>query len=323
MLFAQKYQWQYSKFLMSKFLRKLPPMSTLRPFFLAAKHQNFTTAAEEMFITPAAISKQVRLLEEHLGVSLFTRNGRNIELTSAGRDLHRAISLGLRRIAGGTERVREGGRTNKITIAVRHTFANRFLSSRLKNLCESFPHIDFNFLTTNRNPLHLMDVSDLAVVLGHEPQPFILADHLLTEKIIPVCSPEFLNENPELKTVTDIPNHNLLHLDSEHWRDLNWIPVDWPIVLNAFGVDTEVNLNGPTFDSFDLLMHAAVSGMGVAIGWHYLVANLIEEGKLVRPVPDVYDLDREHYLLSRTAHSNDPQFQELRKWFLEETSPFR
>ena len=298
-------------------------MSTLRPFFLAATHQNFTAAAEELFITPAAVSKQVRVLEEHLKVSLFSRNGRNIELTTAGRDLHRTISLGLRRIAAGTERVREHGRTNKITIAVRHTFANRFLSSRISNLCETFPNIDFNFMTTNRNPLHLLEVSDFAIVLGHEPQPFIVADLLLIEEIIPVCSPDFLKNNPSLKSVKDIAKHSLLNLDTEHWRDLSWIPVDWAIVLSELGVEGEIKVNGPTFDSFDLMMHAAVSGMGIAIGWHYLVANLIEEGKLVRPVPDTYKIGREHYLLSRKTHENDPQFQELREWFLQETKPFR
>lgn len=308
---------------MSKFLKELPPMSTLRPFFQAATYQNFTSAAEELFITPAAVSKQVRLLEEHLNVKLFKRNGRNLELTAAGRELHRTISLGLRRIAGGAERIRERGRTNKVTIATRLTFANQFLSTRLSGLIDAFPDIEFHFLTSIRNPLELMGVSDIVVVLGHEPQPFVVADHLLTEEISPVCSPGFLRNNATLKTVADIPAHRLLNLDSEHWRDLSWVPVDWSIVLRELGVEGEFSLNGPTFDSFDLLMHAAVSGMGIAIGWDYLTDKLVAEGKLIRPFSEKYRIGREHFLLTREAQANEPHIRELREWFLAETSQFR
>ena len=308
---------------MQNFLRKLPPMSSLRPFEAAARHENFTLAAEELFVTQAAVSKQIRLLEEHLGVALFIRNGRNLELTAAGRDLHHAVAKGLDQIAGGSVRLRRETRRNRVTIAMRLPFANQFLSSRLRGLFNAFPDVEFNFQATEGNPAHLMDYVDLAVVLGNEPQPYITADHLITEEIMPVCSPGYLRRHPELRAAQDLPSCDLLHLDAGHWRDLAWSQTDWPVVLSQFGVPIEGELAGPSFNSFEMLINAAIADMGVAIGWHYLVDSWVQDGRLIFPVEDRYKIGRRHYLLSREAQAQRPLFQTLRAWFLDETREFR
>lgn len=308
---------------MQNFLRKLPPMSSLRPFDAAARYENFTLAAEELCVTQAAVSKQIRILEEHLGVSLFLRNGRNLELTAAGRDLHHTIAKGLGQIAGGSDRLRRENRRNRVTIAMRLPFANHFLASRLKRLLSEFPEVEFNFQSTAGNPADLMDYADLAVVLGHEPQPYITADHLVTEVIVPICGPGYLESHPELKTVDDIPKCDLLHLDASHWRDLSWSQADWMAVLSQFGVQTENDILGPSFNSFEMLVNATIADLGIAIGWHYLVDHLLEEGKLVLPVSESYCIGRRHYLLCREAQAERPLFRALRAWFLKETSDFR
>ena len=164
---------------------------------------------------------------------------------------------------------------------------------------------------------------DFAVVLGHEPQPHIRADLLIIEEIAPVCSPEFLNNHPDLRTAQDIPRQNLLHLDAGHWRDLPWSQADWPVVLNHFGVSVEKELSGPSFNNFEMLISAATSGLGIAIGWDHLVENLISQGELVYPIEEKYKIGRQHYLLSREAQSKRPLFQALRAWLLDETKPFR
>lgn len=308
---------------MQNFLRKLPPMSSLRPFEAAARHENFTLAAEELFVTQAAVSKQIRILEEHLGVALFIRNGRNLELTAAGRDLHHTIAKGLDQIAGGSDRLRRENRRNRVTIAMRLPFANQFMSSRLPRLVGAFPDVEFNFQATAGNPADLMDIADLAIVLGNEPQPYITADHLITEEIAPVCSPGYLEQHPQLRSAADLPHCDLLHLDAGHWRDLAWSQADWPVVLNQFGVPAEEDLPGPSFNSFEMLINAAVADMGIAIGWHYLVDHLIKDGRLIFPVEDRYLIGRRHYLLSREAQAHRPLFQALRTWFLDETRSFR
>ena len=123
-------------------------MSTLRPFEAAARHENFTEAADELFVTPAAVSKQVRLLEDHLGVSLFVRNGRNLTLTASGRDLYHMISKGLTHVAEGTSQLRRSQRDNRVAIAMRSSFANHFLAPRLSALNADFPALEFKFHTT-------------------------------------------------------------------------------------------------------------------------------------------------------------------------------
>lgn len=308
---------------MQSFLRKLPPMSALRPFEAAARHENFSAAAEELFVTQAAISKQIRLLEDHLGVSLFTRRGKNLELTAAGRDLHHAVAQGLNQIAGGSDRLRRESRSNRVTIAMRLPFANQFMVPRLGRLLSDFPEVDFNFQTTEGNPTSLLEYVDFAVVLGHEPQPNILADLLIVEEIAPVCSPGFLARHPGLKTAQDIPDLDLLHLDAGHWRDLPWAQTDWPVVLNQFGVSVEKELRGPSFNNFEMLISAATSGLGLAIGWEHLVEHLIDQGDLIYPIQDKFRIGRQHHLLSREAQAQRPLFQALRTWLLEETKPFR
>jgi len=298
-------------------------MSSLRPFEAAARHENFTMAADELCVTQAAISKQIRMLEDHLCVTLFTRNGRNLELTAAGRDLHHAIAKGLDQIAGGSDRLRRESRRNRVTVAMRLPFATQFLSSRLDRLIEAFPEVEFNFQATGGNPADLMNIADLAIVLSNEPQPFITADHLITEEILPVCSPGYLRRHPQLKSAQDIVDCDLLHLDAGHWRDLAWTQTDWPVVLGQFGVTVDKDLSGPSFNSFEMLMNAAMADIGVAVGWHYLVDHLVQEGRLVFPIPDRYKIGRRHYLLTREAQAQRPLFQSLRSWFLDETEPFR
>ena len=158
---------------MSDLFPDLPPLSTLRSFEAAARHENFTTAASELRVTQAAISKQVRQLERHLGVSLFERNGRNLSLTADGRDLHHMVSRGLFQIAKGSSRLRNDNRENRIAIAMRLPFANQFLAPRLPSLFAAFPDVEFKFHATELNPADLMDAVDLAVVLGHEPQRLV------------------------------------------------------------------------------------------------------------------------------------------------------
>ena len=308
---------------MKSVLKQLPPMSALRPFEAAARHNNFTAAAQELSVTQAAISKQIRQLEEHLGTRLFFRNGRNLELTAAGRDLHESVALGLGQIASRSRRLRETGRWNKVTIAMRLSFALQFISPRLERLLRDFPHVEFEFTATPNDPADLMERADFAIVLGHEPQPQLAADHLLTEFITPVCSPAFLNANPTLRSVADIPRHNLLHLNADHWQGIAWAPVDWSTTLSEFGVEFDGELRGPSFNSFDMLLKAAVAGLGLAVAWQYLVADLIETGHLIFPFENQYYIGRRHYFLYRSVQSELNLTRQIRAWFLEETRAFR
>lgn len=308
---------------MSDILRKLPPLSTLRPFEASARYENFTEAAAELCVTPAAVSKQIRVLEEYLGVPVFTRNGRNLTLTAAGRDLYHMISKGLTQIANGASQLRRDKRENRIAIAMRTSFANHFLSRRLVDLFSNFPDIEFKFQTTERNPALLMNSVDLAIALGHEPQPHVVADHLITEVIAPVCSPQFLEARPSLSSISDLPDQTLLHLGNDAWQTLNWEPADWPAYFSHFGIPHDTSPAGPVFNNYEMLINAASSGLGVAIAWHCLVDNFIKDGRLTYPVEKTYSIGRCYYLLCRKEQANHEVFARLRDWFLDQTAPYR
>ena len=301
----------------------LPPMSSLRPFEAAARLLSFSRAADEINVTQAAVSKQIRALETSLGQKLFLRKGQKVELTINGQILHQAVSHGLSHISRATAQISRDSRLNRISIAMRLPFASQFMASRLSKLRNAFPDLDFNIVATERNPFFLLDSVEMAVVLGFEPQPGLLADYLLTEEIFPVCSPGYVRRHPELRTIQDIPDQKLLHLDAEHWRDLDWDPVDWPVFGREMGIDREIGTSGPSFNNHELLLSAAVSGLGLAIGWRHLSRDLLEEGHLVRPLRDSYRIDRKHFLITHAIHANDSMMQDMRAWFVAETACFR
>jgi len=308
-------------------------MSTLRPFEAAARHRSFTKAAAEIAVTQAAVSKQVRMLEAFLGCKLFTRRGREIAINDEGRILYRAVAQGLATIADGIDKVRRDRRPSRISIAMRLAFASQFMAPRLNALRKECDGIDLNIVSTEGNPSFLLDQVDMAIVLGHEPQPDIVEDWLITEEIFPVCSPAYAERHPELQTAGDIPGQTLIHLDHDHWAQLSWSPVDWPALLRGLGVggpgiggpgaDTQALLAGWSVNSHEMLMSAAASGVGLAVGWKHLCKELLDRKLLIRPIANSYRIDRKHYLLTHNRIAEDPAIQRLRQWFLRETECFR
>ena len=308
---------------MQNHLQKLPPMSALRPFEAAARHENFSVAADEISVTQAAVSKQIRQLEKYLGVPLFLRSGKNIELTAAGRDLHHAIANGLIQIARSCEQLQRGKRSDQVAITMRSPFASQFLAPRLKKLFAEFPALNFRLYTTDGDPALLLDTVDFAIVLGHEPQPEIVADHLVTEELLPVCSPGYLDVCGKITTASHLLNCDLLHLNAEHWRDLTWEMAEWPVFLNHLGIAANEDLGGHSFNNFEMLVRATVQGLGIGIGWVHLVEEELSAGSLVAPLDASYSIGRQHYLLCRRSQAQRRIFKELRSWFRDETAPFR
>jgi len=298
-------------------------MSTLRPFEAAARHMSFTKAAAEIAVTQAAVSKQVRMLEAFLGRKLFTRRGRELAINDEGRILYHAVARGLSTISDGIDKVRRDRRPSRISIAMRLAFASQFMAPRLSALRKEFDGIDLNIVSTEGNPLFLLDNVDMAIVLGYQPQPDIVEDWLITEEIFPVCSPAYAEGHPELQTAGDIPGQTLIHLDDDHWAQLSWSPVDWPALLRGLGADTQAPLEGWSVNSHEMLMSAAVSGVGLAVAWNHLCKELLDRKLLIRPVAGSYRIDRKHYLLTHNRIADDPAIQRLRQWFLQETECFR
>lgn len=302
-------------------LKSLPPVTSLRPFEAAARHLSFSKAADEICVTQAAVSKQVRFLEEHLGCSLFHRKGRRVELTSEGHALWQAVSHGLGHIADTAHAIGTRQTTNRVSIGMRLAFASQFMASRLAAFREAFPEVDLAIVTTQRNPVQLAHTVDLVVSLGEAAQTGMVADHLFTEEVFPVCSPGYLTAHPDLSGAGDLAGQNLIHLRHDHWHDLIWDPIDWTVLGRAFGV--ELGSTGISFDNFELMLSAAVGGLGVAVGWRHLVADAMAEGHLVRAIPDTLHVERRHFLLSHADRADDPVIRALRAWLMAQTEFLR
>ena len=264
--------------------RRLPPLNTLRVFESGARRLSFTRAAEELHVTQAAVSHQIKALEDWLGTPLFMRLNRGLKLTAAAEQYLRDISSALDLIATATsELMRQDGK-RILSVATLDSFAATWLLPRLKSFRQQYPDIDVRILSVDRevDVFERGDV-DLEVRYGDGNWPELSATKLLDEEIFPVCSPSVAAGPPPLAVPADLKRQTLLH---------DVMVTDWSAWLEAAevkGVDAE---RGPGFNHSYLVIQAAVNGDGVALGRSVLVADALARGQLVRPfavsIPSAY-----------------------------------
>jgi LysR family glycine cleavage system transcriptional activator len=252
--------------------RRLPPLTALRAFEAAGRHANFARAAEELSITPAAVSQQVRSLEDFLGVRLFTRRARGVELTAAGAEYARSLGLLLDQLALATERARRTEEPRRLTIATTPSFAARWLMPRLTGFLELHPQFDVRLSTSNAIADFARQDIDVAVRYGTGRWPGLKAQLLLSAELFPVCSPAFRQGSHPLRAPADLRPRTLLRLATD----------DWPRWFEAAGLGSR-RAEGPQFSDAGLLAQAAVAGQGVALGQSVIVADDLAAGRLIEP----------------------------------------
>lgn len=286
----------------------LPPLPALRAFDAAARHMSFAKAAEELNVTPAAISHQIKALEDFLGVGLFRRRNRAVELTVEGVRYAADVCDGLTRLADATRKLRIRNASGALTISVLPSFAARWLLPRLKDFHDRFSDMDVRISST----LDLVDFAqqdfDLAIRFGSGHYPGLTAERLLGEELFPVCSPALLKGRRPLKTLDDLRRHTLLH---DTMRD------DWRLWLTAAEIAGVDVTKGVSFSDSSLLVQAAVDGMGVAIGREALVEAELDAGRLVRPFPLTITGESAYYLVYPPAHAARRRVRAFRDWILE------
>ena len=300
--------------------KALPPLNTLCPFEATARHLSFSKAAEELFVTQAAISKQVRLLEKHLGIQLFLRQGRNISLTEEGKKLQYAVAKGLGHIGETTTALRNDADTKRVSISMRRAFATYFLAPQLVSLQKEFPDLYIEIITTGANPYEKISSADMVIALGEISEPSLQADFLFSEELFPVCSPAYLEKNQTFTTLNSLPDQTLLHLQNNYWNGLNWRPIDWRVLAKELGCKKDIKKDGYTFDNYASLIQSAIGGSGAAIGWRHLVHQQLEAGSLVQPITESYKINRNHYLMmSCTRNTIRPEVKYVRQWIIDKT----
>lgn len=293
---------------------RLPPANSLVVFEAVARHMSFTRAARELRVGQAAVSRQIRLLEDFLGTALFLRRHRAIELTPSGEHFFKAVAMGLQYIANATDELDRDRKSRDVTISSSVTFASYWLMSRIAKYRALFADADIRLVASARvRDVTTRDV-DLAVRYGRGPWPDATAHHLFDNEIFPVCAPSYLERDGPIRDVSDLQDATLLHLDQ---FDRNW--VTWESWLKSFEFDTPLRGRSLSFDNYLLLIHAAVRGEGVALCGRRLAEDLIREGELVRPLTASVGSERAFYLLHTATGRLRPEVRKLRDWLLDES----
>ena len=287
--------------------QRLPPLNALRAFEAAARHESFTRAAAELFVTQGAVSHQVKALETQLGVRLFNREPQGLVLTEAGKEYLVAVRDGFDRIALGTERLLQRQNAGVLTVSTSPDFAAKWLVHRLGNFVEAHPGIDLRVSAT----LHHVDFSreevDIAVRHGDGNWPGLDTVRLSSEQLFPVCSPKLLSGRKRLGKPADILKYPLIHMDTRS---------DWTRWLQAASLDDAKVIHGPVLNRASMVIDAAINGQGIALARTTLSAYDIINGRLVRPFAEALRLSKTYWIVCPRATANLPKIHTFREWLL-------
>jgi len=253
--------------------RRLPLLNQLRAFEAAARAQSFSKAADELFVTHAAISRHVRELEGWLGTKMFVRTGRGVVLTDAGRKYAARLTPIFDAIAEATRDAMIEGDSPHLTVAPDGAFASRFLVPRLGKFNALHPDVELDVSPGEYISDFYKGEDDIAIRYGPGGWPEVEAELLCKAKIFPVCAPELIKGNPP-KTPDDLKEYTLLHENSRQW----W--ADW--LQSAKVKNPDLAWSGPTFQNY-LAIQAAEAGQGFALADQIIAADALAAGKLVRP----------------------------------------
>lgn len=308
---------------MQQKLTNLPPLTALRTFEAAARHCSFKLAADELCVTQAAVSRQIRQLEERLGVHLFLRSHRRVDLTEQGRKLFQTVHRSLVDIAITSREIQSDPGLNYLNLYATSSFSRLWLVPRLNQLRRAHPEIHLHLISVEENPA-MADKFDAGITLGLEDNAGYQSDFLFSEEVFPVCTPAFLEANPTARSIEGLMQLPLLELDAKFWNAKWWSAVDWSFWLAQQGLDSEPMTAEISFSHFPMLLDAVLQDVGIGLGWRHLVQDMLDDGRLVQPIPQSYRApSREHYFVCRKDLADKPEMKLLRCWLLQQTAIFR
>lgn len=289
----------------------LPPLEALRAFDAAARHLSFTRAAEELFVTQSAVSKQVIALESALAVRLFERKTRALALTAAGGRLQRATATAFAELRAAAAELRDGDEPT-ITLSTTQAFASFWLIPRLADFRRRHPGIDIRISADTR----LVDLErgrfDAAVRYLQDRHAPANALRLFGDTVLPVVSPTLLKKSAApLAKPADLAHHVLLVYEDDEQRR-PWL--SWPVWLEMAGVADLRPAGSIAFNQYETAIRAAVDGQGVALATLALVADLLRQGKLLAPLPQRFSNPRSYYLLLSERAVANPAVEPFRQW---------
>lgn len=295
--------------------RRNYPLNALRAFEAAARHLSFVKAADELHVTPAAISHQVKSLEDFLGVQLFRRLPRGLLLNDAGQLFLPELREGFAQLDKAVERVRESDARGPLMISVAPAFAAKWLVPRLERFSAAHPDIDVRISARLAVIDFQRDAFDAAIRLGRGNYPGLESTKLFDESVTPLCSPRLLEGEFPLRRPEDLQHHLLLHDDS---LEFDAAAPKWSSWLKAAGIKDIDSTRGPHFSHPDHALQAAIDGAGVVLGWRYLATADLAAGRLIAPFDLALPLDLGFFLVCPETHAERPKVALFRQWLLDE-----
>ncbi|WP_027132428.1 transcriptional regulator GcvA [Geminicoccus roseus] len=298
--------------------RRIPGLNALRTFEAAARHLNFTRAAEELSVTPAAVSAQIRTLEEQVGVRLLWRTSRNVRLTEAGELLCDAVGQALDLVGQAVEQIGTPAIRPTLKVSTGFSFAAKWLVPRLDRFRRLYPDLDVRIDANDRLVDFVRDEIDVAIRFGSGIYPNMRVDRLFEEQVFPVCSPKLLDGDPPLRVPEDLRHHVLIH---EAWpaQDGSW--PDWRTWFLAAGLADVDMQRGLHFQQSALTIQAAIDGQGVALGNTSLVGDDLAAGRLVQPFALSLSVPRfSYFVVAPRRNAERWSVRAFRDWILSEVA---
>jgi LysR family transcriptional regulator, glycine cleavage system transcriptional activator len=292
--------------------RHLPPLNALRFFEAAARHRSFIRAAEELHVTPAAVSQQIKLLEDHLGVTLFKR-GKTLVLNEAAADALHHLSDAFDQIERSMLRVRSGSIAGPLVISAPPVFAARWLIPRLGDFYARYPDVEVQLHASRRIVDFSMEEVDVAIRFGNFQQPGLCVETLMPEMIVPVAVPDIA---AAIRKPGDFVHANLIEDD---WHIARSTVPDWRTWLVSLGI-VETPLHLRRFGDTDLAIQAALNGLGITLIWHSLVTNDLKAGRLKRVLDYSIPTDFSFQLVMPKNKTMVSKVAAFRDWLFEQVA---
>lgn len=296
--------------------RRLPPLNALRAFESAARHLNFSRAADELSVTPGAVSQQIQNLEDYVGAALFRRTPRGLLLTDAAQTALPALREAFDRLAEAASMLTAAVDGRRLSLTAPPSLTAKWLLPRLGRFELAHPQVDI-WLSAGMDVVDFATGEiDLALRYGSGRYPGLEVQHLMSETVIPVASPRLV-ERQTLNTPEDLASHVLLHDGSP---DADDSCPDWALWLAARGVRSVDGQRGPRFNQSSLVIEAAVNGRGVALAKRTLAQADLDAGRLIAPLQIATAVDFAYYLVHPKAKGRLPQVKVFVAWLTAEAA---
>jgi LysR family glycine cleavage system transcriptional activator len=294
---------------------KLPPINSLVAFEACARHCSFTRAGQEMMISREAVSRQIRILEGHLGTKLFVRLYRAVELTAAGEELQSVVAESLENIASVAINLKRLNQPSKIVVTATVAITSFWLMPRLPRFRAENPETEIR-VNVSDTPIDMRaEGIDVGLKYGDGHWSGLKATHLFDVKSFPVCSPGYLESAGPIETPHDLQDQTLLYLDgSMHSLET------WTWWLEKFDEPRPETARTLWFDNYANVIQAALDGQGVALGFTHIISDLLSQGLLVRPMDLTCSKGQAVYLVVPRGSMPTPSVQKFSDWIISEAN---